>query len=553
MKSFIRLILAAVFIAVSLVSAKADLWKGDLWEGSVYHGDVWESGFDLSPFYFIIDDDFQDLVEPLAITVDAEAGRPNGDDGTFAGEDEFAQSSDGQAHFYPAYVQLIKKSRDISNGVWTKSAGVTITGTDVFQVDSINDFVRQVMVTTDSLLYTFSFIASVESGGQTTGYKILHDNSASGNVTALVLTEIPTLYKVTILGRSGGGNTFFGIRDDNTSNWAEVTITDFQVTETPSRLPYAPNDSAVATLSIPANNSTATSPSIGWTITEGLRNALDGLPDGVEKVVGDDSDMDTVGNWESGGAATVTGGYDSGDAGHSKTLRVESGDATSDRAELPVSAFGGITTGKNYVVSFDYKWISVTSGGTLISLGGAASLPAMGKEIVWTNYIGRVITVDNTSPLRIYSTLSGAATDELLIDNASVQAISLARAEWQMTGVFHFNAADTSGTINILTANGETATYINYDIDDEQFELNDGTNEAVVTYTAIDGTPWDLSMMIGDDSGQKMSLNVDATEGSKVTNAGSLPNANKLDIGFETTEWFSLEPNIKVYDEVKSW
>ncbi|NQU99147.1 MAG: DUF2163 domain-containing protein, partial [Parcubacteria group bacterium] len=40
-------------------------------------------------------------------------------------------------------------------------------------------------------------------------------------------------------------------------------------------------------------------------------------------VIGNDSDMKTVGNWLQVGTTTLTGGYNSGDSGHSETLRIQ--------------------------------------------------------------------------------------------------------------------------------------------------------------------------------------------------------------------------------------
>ena len=55
----------------------------------------------------------------------------------------------------------------------------------------------------------------------------------------------------------------------------------------------------------------------------------------LDLITGDDSNFDTIGNWVAGGAATITGGYDSGDEGHSAVMRIQAGDANSEYADLP--------------------------------------------------------------------------------------------------------------------------------------------------------------------------------------------------------------------------
>jgi len=139
---------------------------------------------------------------------------------------------------------------------------------------------------------------------------------------------------------------------------------------------------------------------------------------GTQQITGDDSDFDTVGNW-TGSGASVAGGYDSGDAGHDKCLRII-GAGLNDRAQLATADLtdGDLTLGESYRVVMDYKWIVPTAGITRVQLGDSNDDSNMGKETVWTKYVSNVfVPITTNAPLRIYVTVTGGAGQELLIDN----------------------------------------------------------------------------------------------------------------------------------------
>ncbi len=139
--------------------------------------------------------------------------------------------------------------------------------------------------------------------------------------------------------------------------------------------------------------------------------------DGVNSSMNDPA----PGDWTSGGGATITGQYDSGDAGHGTTMRIESGDTASERAELAQADMTElIEVDKSYRINFSYKWVSATSGDTRFDVGGNSFINIMGKETSWTDMEQDFTGINATDPLRLYSTVSGAATDELLIDSVTV-------------------------------------------------------------------------------------------------------------------------------------
>ena len=140
---------------------------------------------------------------------------------------------------------------------------------------------------------------------------------------------------------------------------------------------------------------------------------------GNEKVTGTDADFSGAGNWIST-AATLTTAYNSGDAGHSTTLRIESDNTASDRAKLSINWTKGVI----YKITFDYKVISGTSANIDVANNLAVSSDNALQSTIWTTKtIYFTADVTGANLLQIYSSRSGSATDELLIDNVSVKEV----------------------------------------------------------------------------------------------------------------------------------
>ncbi|WP_022667930.1 hypothetical protein [Desulfospira joergensenii] len=186
------------------------------------------------------------------IVQDLLAGRP-GYNGTVHGVGEAVVDSDGLLT-YGAYTNLIFWSEDISNALWW-TFGASKEAPNRFVGLEQGALVAQDITTIEGMLYTFSFVASIPPGAQTDNYRIAHYGSASASWTALPITTFPKPFSVTVLGKEGGGIVNFGIQDWNTSDWAEITVTDFQVTETPYALPYVRTEGSA--VSVPENYSDA--------------------------------------------------------------------------------------------------------------------------------------------------------------------------------------------------------------------------------------------------------------------------------------------------------
>lgn len=137
-------------------------------------------------------------------------------------------------------------------------------------------------------------------------------------------------------------------------------------------------------------------------------------------VTGTDSDFSGASNW-SGAGATVTMNYDSGDAGHASTMRIEAIDGTNDRSKLTLTT----VIGQNYRLRFRYKTISQGSSTThrvFITTGDLDSQTA--ENASFTTFQEEFTASATSLELRIYpNDGSGDATDEILVDTLTIEPI----------------------------------------------------------------------------------------------------------------------------------
>ena len=148
-----------------------------------------------------------------------------------------------------------------------------------------------------------------------------------------------------------------------------------------------------------------------------------------------------TGGWLAGGASTVTFSYDpagSGisNVGHPSVLQIESGDTTNEYGKITGLTF---VTGKDYVVEFDYitaSTIEATHRFVLLTSGNSTrytyNFPV--STTTWEHL--RIVVPESdllagvfgdVSQIRIYSTSTGAATDEVLVDNISIRIAGTVR------------------------------------------------------------------------------------------------------------------------------
>ena len=145
--------------------------------------------------------------------------------------------------------------------------------------------------------------------------------------------------------------------------------------------------------------------------TDVSRMASTGVPEASDKwggVATYTSDFTSTTDGFSGVGATLTANYDSGDAGHADTLRIVSADGTADRAQRGVSA----ETGQRYRLTCNVKMVAGSSG--RITCAGV-ELEANISSTSWVSKSFEFVST-NTDHLRFFSSNSGSASDEMLVD-----------------------------------------------------------------------------------------------------------------------------------------
>lgn len=196
----------------------------------------------------------------------------------------------------------------------------------------------------------------------------------------------------------------------------------FVITSTPSNKFY----SGIATLA----NVTRDGPHDNLYTFAGAVNGTGALtlnvaPTGL--ITGDDSDFAAIGEWLSTNA-TLTATYDSTDAGHDETLRIEADTGATNYAKLDLD----VLSGQRYKLQLDYKHINVDGFVNNFStveiedhgvLTGGLPVKTSGWQ---EDFLLRFTSsVSGTKELRIYCTdgADGDAANELLIDNITLQPV----------------------------------------------------------------------------------------------------------------------------------
>lgn len=464
----------------------------------------------------------EDRVSGQSLITTLSAIRPN-DVGTLFGEDEPVLSLEG-LNTYGPYTNLIAYSEDISNAVWIITTANVNANT--FKATAQFGGVKQIITTSDSVLYTFSFIAYIAEG-VTTNYAIRHFGSAMSGYTAVDFTSVPTLYEVTVLGASGGGTVTFGVYDRNTSDWTEVTITDFQVTESPYRLPYIKTEASA--VSVPLNYSDADEgykyqirdQSAGTVAMPLLLDALEGnASDNIEMAI--DPPTSIASPWISEGA----GVYSINNPGSDTDLRYTHSE----------SLF-------NYYV----EWSLVVSGysGSAeldIILGGYASIGNITADGV---YSGRVL-IDNVSSNEfIY--IRARAGFIGTVSAISIKQISDAQGEMQVEWIPKFDYGDTIINSNLLTSSDAVGDLLYHTTGGFLYSYDHTTTTAIgINFTAntkyIVKIIWGTHPTEGVNKFQIIVTDGTTTWSSAVTN---------FDGSFDPEDWFSVAWGNEYWQQIR--
>ena len=537
-------------------------WNSTAWGQYAWGHGVWTTGIDYSVYYlYSVPTLFTDKVSKQAMTSDFDADRVDGEGGTYA--ENIPVVYDSWLFHYPTYENLIFYSEDISQSVWLTGLPPTITGTDGFTSTQQYCYLDQNITTVDSAVYTFSFVASVESGGHTTGYTIRHNGSETGSSTVLVLTEIPTEYCVTVLGKSGGGTIDFGIQDLNSSNWAKLTISNFQVTKSTYRLPYVKTEAS--TVTVPNNAGSADEGNFfpigdGSTVGDNLLNAFDGVADRVEIVTDGDCESDVpIMNGVSFETYQITSALSSEQSSSgAKSLKCTTTGAGFSNVRFPDGSDCGLSSGSYYEHSVDI-YIPSTSTGTKVFFGYRDNAGTTIWEYndyaisqdQWVTLTQRFTDDDVQRLLYIGIGTDAITGDVFYLDNFSVKEVSDATAELELEWMPMYSAGDIGADVNIIDIDG-TGNYLIHDDVNNLLEVTDGTNTATVACSPVAGTSYKINIPWGDNSGQKMQIFLDDVGGSAVTNAGTFSPGNYLKFAYDNGYFFKTR-NLKIYKEPQSW
>jgi hypothetical protein len=184
-------------------------------------------------------------------------------------------------------------------------------------------------------------------------------------------------------------------------------------------------------------------------------------------VTGNNSDFSGSSNW-AGGGASFTLNFDSGDAGHSSTMRIESNSTAWNRVNLPFGNWAvSPTAGKSYRIKFDYKWInntSVNAGYMYFGTTGVSDATDHTSTGTWKTSNG-VYLYDGGTTYGIAFYVNGAtghADNELLIDNLTIVQVG-AVAEYDGSGAGEKIWGDKSGNDLHGTVSGATLENTPYD------------------------------------------------------------------------------------------
>ena len=152
---------------------------------------------------------------------------------------------------------------------------------------------------------------------------------------------------------------------------------------------------------------------------------------GDEMVLGDDNDMDTVGNWVGAGGGSVSIVDDSAnDANRDSVLRIDASSTSADRAELPQANLRETTiAGRTYRIEFLFRYVDNTdmTGDSYVNVGGTLVTNLDRTATSWTTYTNDIVATDNSTNIRIYvNGGSGHANNAILIDNVSIKEVGVA-------------------------------------------------------------------------------------------------------------------------------
>jgi len=490
-----------------------------------------------------------DRVSGKVMETTLSAGRVNAD-GTPLGINVPA-ILDGKLNTFGQITNMLKWSEDISNIAWIKDFSPTVTA-KTFTAISVNGRIVQSVTTVEGATYTLSFTAHVPEGNLG-NYYFSHISSAS---LPIYRTPIPTLtrepkrYSLQILGKVGGGLVQFGFEDMNTSNWATVHISNFQLTQSLYQLPYVKTGAGPATT--PRNHSQLEE-GYKWPFDKcpKLFDSLDGKAEGpnlapLNCCTDPDNDVDAV-LWVSSKGA-ILASVDGGKTG--KCLQITCGavDAPTTLADKPVTAgnrfkiLGSIKAGTSS--TYRIRVINLNNFTGIFDTGAATALST------WGDISGTFTIPEGCTAIRIYCTMNILANpgSTIFFDDISIKKISPAQGtvEVDWTPMFDSAVLPLDSISNIVQCYSSYPLFVRKDINGvTSLAVTDATLGTIVGIITVSGTHYKLTIKYGAHPGyanagkyQLIVTDGTTTWTSPIVNFdGSFNPTTYLSIGYSNTYW----------------
>jgi hypothetical protein len=281
-------------------------------------------------------------------------------------------------------------------------------------------------------------------------------------------------------------------------------ITGFQLWESSYVLPYIENNTG-SIIVIPENYSDA-GQGYKFPIAEmpQLRDALDGVADGVELVANNDPNVASVVDENNYAEYNPTTGI---------------GRIVSDGTWIKM---GWNVLGGGY---YELVYEELENNGGSISITNETI--SVGVPLTNGSEVVRFINNGTSENFLLGRTTGGCD----VTFRVSVKEISPAKGKLSCKWRPMFDSGDLMGNLNILTANDEAESFLFFDADNDLLKLTDGTNTSQVACYPVADTEYEITGQWDSTNGMVISL--DESTGTTVSFAGSIPNADDLSYSWD--------------------
>lgn len=438
---------------------------------------------------------------------------------------------DGGLRNYPAFTQVLRKSRTLTDAVWSKSASMIISGDNKITyggTGSATDFVQQTRAISGGVASKImTIVAKVSADVYPQTFRIKNTqvgvvDNFSGNITITKPSFV--YYRVVNTSSAGNGTQVAGITP-STINEPFSIYAELNMAEANFIFPYSPNDTTenVSYVSETATATTGTSFDLDDAQLGKLKNAIRGTC--IEP-----------NRWK---APTLNTSW-TADA----TYYICDGSVTYSPM---VSA--AVQAGKFYEIEFTTG--TVTSGQLIVYIGGQLIIQTV--PTANTTYRLRNTTATASANVAFSSGTGfiGQIRKDIVVKEVQAQGhlelnfVSTIDSGWLPSGV--------TTNINIFSANnsitGGSLYITKSSLGAIDIKVGDGTNNANVTQEQILNLQlFKIAIDWGTHStGQKMQLTVNGVKSSLADFSGSLGLKDLL-IGFGNTIDFGCITRVEVYD-----